>query len=243
MPQNVPYSILGRCVVSVDQDGNEAHEKSRVRIDTGTDEDIFDVTLMPFAERLGPSPKSYVSPLSPKPRRAERGRVTFSGVDVSGNQVVFTRTGIFDPFGASAFRPERIDVTDGVGTVTLCDYILPTVAINGNAYVDVSPVPTETSTKIKSIYDFCRNAGFSPGHPAPPLHIIAKILHLKHGCAGRRSLALTCKLNGYSLPAEAIASAIDSCHLCPDKQQHDSVGDLLPYSSLGRLAATADREI
>lgn len=66
---------------------------------------------------------------------------------------------------------------------------------------------------------------------------------MKYGCAGRRCLSLTSKVNGYALPPEAIASAIDSCHLCPEKERNGEVSDLLPYRALGRLEATADREI
>lgn len=174
-PHPVAVSVLGRCVVTVNDDGSEQEDKKRVRIDTGTDEDIFDVTLLPFAERLGPSDKSYVSPLSPKPRKAERGRVTFAAIDTEGNEIRFTRTGVLDPFGSSAFRPDGINISDGLGTVTISGHVLPTFAQNKNAYVSVWPVASETPTKVKSIYDFARNCGFSPGHPAPPLHVIAKI--------------------------------------------------------------------
>lgn len=171
--QPVSISVLGRCIVTVDDQGHEIVPGKQVRIDTGADESIFDLTLLPYAERLGPSPRSYVTPLSSKARRAELGRVTFAATDVEGQEVTFSLVGVIDPFGSTAFRPDSVSVSAGVGTVAIGGHELPTVAIKNNPYIVVKPIATDTSTKIKTLFDFGRSIGVSIGVPPPRLDIVA----------------------------------------------------------------------
>lgn len=181
--------------MEVDDEGNEQPvDALRVRVDTGADEDIFDATVIPFAERLGPSDRNYITPLSTKPKRAERGRVTFEATDINGEKVTFTRTGVLDFFGASAIRPDAANFVDGTGYIVVNGISLSTSPDKAkNPYVSIIPVANETSTKIKTVGEFARNNGFTLGDPTPPLTTVAKVLHLKHGCAGRTTLSLTAK--------------------------------------------------
>lgn len=237
---------LGACVVDVDDAGEEnVVEELRVRVDTGADEDIFDASMIPFAERLGPSDKNYITPLSTRAKRAERGRITFETVDIHGNKVKLVRDGVLDFFGLPALRPDAANFSNGAGSVTVDGFTLPTHPDDkNNAYVKLVPVASETSTKIKTLGEFARNEGFTLGDPPPPISTVAKVLHLKYGCAGKHTLNLTTKLHGFSLPTEAIASAIASCGRCIEKEKNSKVADLLPRPpGLGALRATKDHEV
>lgn len=171
-------SCLGNCVSLEDElSDNDVHEV-RLRVDTGADYDIFDARIIPFAERLGPAKGSFVTPLSSKLRKAELGRVTFKAVNVNGDEVTFARVGVLDFFGTSAVRPDEVTVSNGSGTIVVEGHVIPTLADGKhNAYVKFTPVASETSTKIKTVWDFARKMGFSIGDDTPSMPKIAKVIH------------------------------------------------------------------
>lgn len=237
---NKPKSHIGRLIAVDDGQGS-----TLVRIDTRADRSVIGSELILFSERLGlDKDNQYRIPLSKRSVFAEIGRCSVD-VDTLEGRKQLVIEGPIDPYNSTLLSTSTLNISNGQGTATLNDLIVPVVSHNKHPYVKITPTCTDAIPVLKPVRQFLKDLGFS-ADSIPESDIYSKAasaLHLKFNCAGISSLYLTCAILGCRVGYKYITDACNQCSLCPKLKKFSPVVTLSPEISLQSLLCDELNEI